>query len=175
MLSVRDCIIVCHCYDMQQRSPECSVSLVGANQASVTVNNGSTVAQQTQSRPRGVVITPLDTTRHAASSQGQRQIIVCPSRTATTVIPKVLVKAVCKSVPKKDACVKTFTLRNVDIEQVSTRDQLKAVIRSQLTDDVIIRGDFDVGYYQASTVVTIRSPQDVREVWNDVKQGCPLV
>ena len=42
---------------------------------------------------------------------------------------------------------------------------------TQLTDDIIIRGDFDVGYYQASTIVSIRSPQDVREIWNDVKRG----
>ena len=78
---------------------------------------------------------------------------------------------------KKDACCKTFTLRNVDIEQVSTRDQLKRVIRTQLTDDIIIKGDFDVGYYQASTIVSIRSPQDVMELWHDIKQGkaCPLV
>ena len=65
----------------------------------------------------------------------------------------------------------TFTLRNVHVDQVSTRDQLKHVIRTQLTDDIIIGGDFDVGYYQASTVVSIRTPQDVKEIWNDVKQG----
>ena len=29
--------------------------------------------------------------------------------------------------------------------------------------------DFDVGYYQGSTVVSIRSRQDLTEVWNDVK------
>ena len=67
--------------------------------------------------------------------------------------------------------MKTFTLRNVDIDQVTTRDQLKHVILTQLTDDIIIRGDFDVGYYQASTIVSIRSPQDVREIWSDVKRG----
>ena len=91
--------------------------------------------------------------------------------TATMIIPKLLIMVVCKSSTKKDACVKTFTLRNVDIDQVSTCDQLKHVILTQLTDDIIIRGDFDVGYYQASTIVSIRSPQDVREIWNDVKRG----
>ena len=52
---------------------------------------------------------------------------------------KIPVKAVCKSQgggAKKDACCKTLTLCNVDIEQVSTRDQLKRVIRTQLTDDI---------------------------------------
>ena len=32
-----------------------------------------------------------------------------------------------------------------------------------------------MGYYQATTVVTIRSPQDVMEVWNDVKKGVKVV
>ena len=47
------------------------------------------------------------------------------------IISKILVKAVCKSQgggAKKDAGCKTFTLRNVDTEQVSTRDQLKHVM-----------------------------------------------
>ena len=65
----------------------------------------------------------------------------------STIIPKSLLKAVCKSSPKKDACAKTFTLRDVDMDQVSTHDQLKHVIRTQLTDDIIIRGDFDAGFY----------------------------
>ena len=59
----------------------------------------------------------------------------------------------------------------MNIDQVTTRDQLKHIILTQLTDHIIIRGDFDVGYYQASTIVSIRSPQDVREIWNDVKRG----
>ena len=42
---------------------------------------------------------------------------------------------------------------------------------TQSTDDIIIRGDFDVGYYQASTILSIGSPQDVRKIWNDAKRG----
>ena len=102
---------------------------------------------------------------------GQLQGVATQGIPASTIIPKLLIKAVCKSSTKKDACVKTFTLRNVDIDQVTTRDELKHVILTQLTDDIIIRGDFDVGYYQASTIVSIRSPQDVREIWSDVKRG----
>ena len=69
VLGVHDCIVVCHCYDMQQRLPECNVSLVGSNQARVTGNNSSSVVQATPtSRPRGVVITPLNT-RYAAFSK----------------------------------------------------------------------------------------------------------
>ena len=78
----------------------------------------------------------------------------------------------CKSSSKKGAA-KTFTLRDVNFSRVSTRDQLKQVIKTQLADDVI--GDFDVGYYQASTVVSIRSPQDVMEIWNDVRKGVNVI
>ena len=49
---------------------------------------------------------------------------------------------------------KTFTLCDVNTSQVSTRDQLKWVIKLQLADNVI--SDVDVGYHQASMVVTIR-------------------
>ena len=51
--------------------------------------------------------------------------------------------------------------------------QLKHIIKLQLADDVI--DDFDVRYYQAITVVSIRSPQDVIEVWNDVKKGVKVI
>ena len=108
-----------------------------------------------------------------AFSQRQHQAIATQGRPSNTIISEILIKVVCKSGggAKKDACCKTFTLRNVDIEQVSTRDQLKRIIRTQLADDIIIQGDFDVGYYQASTVVSIRNPQDVTEIWHDIKWG----
>ena len=54
-----------------------------------------------------------------------------------------------------------------------TRDQLKQVIKLQLAGDVT--DDFDVGYYQATTVASIRSTLDVIEVWNDVKKGVKVV
>ena len=63
MLCVSECVVVCHCFNMQLKSPapECNVSLVGFHQARVTVNSGSTVTQPTVSPGlgRGVVITPL--------------------------------------------------------------------------------------------------------------------
>ena len=126
-------IVVCRCFnEMQQRStvPECNVSLVGSNQARVTINNGA----QASSWPRGVVITPLDT-RPPAFSQRQHQAITTQGRPLSTIISKVLIKAVCKygRGAKKDASCKIFTLCNVDIEQVSTCDQLKCIIRTQLT------------------------------------------
>jgi len=163
---------------MQPKSPapECNVSLLGSHQARVTVNSGSTVTQPTLSSRlgRGVVITPLSA-GHTVQSQDQRQIFVNPARQANTIVPKLLIKAVCKSGSMKEAATKckTFTLRDVNVSQVITRDQLKRVIKLQLAGDVT--DDFDVGYYQATTVISIRSPQDVMEVWNDVKKGVKVI
>ena len=177
MLCVSECVVVCRCFDVQSESPapECNVSLVGSHQARVTVNNGSNrPAVVSPGLGRGVVITPLRT-GHTVKAQNQRQVFVNPARQENTIVPKLLIKAVCKSSSKKEAVktCKTFTLRDVNVAQVVTRDQLKRVIKQQLDDDVI--DNFDVGYYQAATVVTIRSPQDVMEVWNDVKKGVKVV
>ena len=56
---------------------------------------------------------------------------------------------------------------------MKTRDQLKQVISTQLSHD--LTSDFDVGYYQASVVVSIRSPHDVMEIWNEVKKGVNVI
>ena len=96
--------VVCRCFDMQSKSPapECNVSLVGSHQARVTVNSGSTVTQPTVSPGlgRGVVITPLSACQ-TVQSQNQRQIFVNPARHTNTIVPKLLIKAVCKSSSKK--------------------------------------------------------------------------
>ena len=81
----------------------------------------------------------------------------------------------CKSSSKKGPAktCKTFTLRDINLSQVSTCNQLKQAIKTLLADDVI--SDFDVGYYQASTVVSIRSPQDIMEIWNDMRKGVNVI
>lgn len=137
---------------------ECNVSLVGSHQARVTVNSGSS-SSNTQPTltsglacARGVVITPLN-----------------PRTQPSTIVP---IKAVCKSSSRKDI-TKTFTLRNINSDLMKTRDQLKQVISTQLSHD--LTSDFDVGYYQASVVVSIRSPHDVMEIWNEVKKGVNVI
>lgn len=55
---------------------------------------------------------------------------------------------------------KTFTLRDVCTAAISSCAQLKREIQSQLKDD-IIKGDFDVGFMQASTLVSMRSTHDL--------------
>lgn len=81
------------------------------------------------------------------------------------VVSKVLLKAVGSA--KRNS--KTFMLRNVNTYcQCEFTRQL--MIRTQLRND-IVPGDFDVGYLQGSTVINIRSCQDLVEVWNDIRRG----
>ena len=80
--------IVYHCFNEMQRwltVLEWNLSLVGSNQARVTVNGA-----QASSRPRSVVITPLDTWP-PVFSQRQHQAIITQGRPLSTI------KAVCKS------------------------------------------------------------------------------
>ena len=86
---------------------------------------------------------------------------------SANVIKKVLLKAVRKS-NKKDP--KTFTLRNIQSSHISTCHELKFLIRAQLQEDMI-KEDFDVGYLQNSTVISIRSTDDLLEVWENIRRG----
>ena len=84
-------------------------------------------------------------------------------------VDKVLLKAVNKK-GKKDP--KTFTLRNVDQSAVLSCDDLK-IIRKNLRYD-ITSGHFDVGYIQGSSVVRIRSNEDLAELWSLLKKSTTL-
>ena len=81
-------------------------------------------------------------------------------------ISKVLLKSVNKR--KKSAC-KTFTLRNIKPWEILECSDLEDLIRDQLQDDVI--EEFDVGYLQSNTVVSIRSKEDLVEVWSTMSKG----
>jgi hypothetical protein len=35
----------------------------------------------------------------------------------------------------------------------------------------IRKGDFDVGYFQNYSVVTLRSPEDIQEIWSSLSKG----
>ena len=50
-----------------------------------------------------------------------------------------------------------------------TCDNLKSVIKTKLSDDITV-GDFDVGYVQGTTVVRIRSSDDLEELWSLLRQ-----
>lgn len=120
--------------------------------ASVNINHGSTLRQSTTSghgvvAGHGVVVTPLP---------------------AGSLIDKVLVKAVNMKAKKKDP--KTFTLRNINTFILRTPELLKKEIKKQFKDDIIDE-DFEIGYVHSSSVVTIRKPEDLGDIWSDIKKG----
>lgn len=125
---------------------------------------------------RRVLITPLRAHQHCVASSKQpfqerpapllQDILHQPPKEQRkgAVIQKVLLKAVTKS--KKSQ--KTFTLRDIDTGAVVSRDTLKNLIRTQLNQEIVASNKFDVGFIQGSTVVNIRSKEDLRDVWSDI-------
>ena len=142
------------------RPPGVIVSVIGDNKAkaNVTVSNGAAMSPEGQPRPllrartpRQVLVTPL----------------TVPARARPTLIDKVLLKAVSKT-GKKEA--KIFTMRSIDTEKIVSRDALKTAIRGQLRKD-IIRTDFDVGFMNGNSVISIRNQEDLSEIWVDLCKG----
>ena len=83
-----------------------------------------------------------------------------------------LIKA-CSQVNKKDS--KTFTLRNINLSDVVSIEKLKTVVKSQLLDEITQGGDFDVGYLQGSSIVSIRSKEDLLEIWAGLMKGANTI
>ena len=108
---------------------------------------------------RQVFVTPLTSgSVHQATSVGGATI---------SVLPKLLLKAFSKN--KKS--FKTFTLRN--LLPPTTVPGLKEEIKDQLQSDVT--QDFDVGYYDNSTQISIRTTHDLTELWSDISKGKKVV
>ena len=138
--------------------PGVIVSVIGDNRAkaSVTVSNGAVISLDGQPgpllhapAPRQVLVTPLTVPARTV-----------PARTRPTLIDGVLLKAASKT-GKKEA--KIFTIRSIDIEKIVSRDALKTAIRGQLQKD-IIRTDFDVGFMNGNSVISIRNQEDLSEI-----------
>ena len=66
-----------------------------------------------------------------------------------------LLKAVLKG-SNKDG--KTFTIRDVDTVAISSCDDMKMLIREQLSEDIVTE-DFDVGFVNGSSVIRIRNKE----------------
>ena len=65
-------------------------------------------------------------------------------------------------------------MRNINPDKVSTIHKLECVIRDQLFDE-ISRSSFDIGYIQRSHTVTIRSKEDLLEVWSNMKKVSNII
>ena len=72
-----------------------------------------------------------------------------------------------KSNPKES---KLFTLRNLQINNISSCENLKCFIKSQLSND-IVEGPFDVGVLQGNLAVSFRSTEDIKEAWEQLRAG----
>ena len=164
-----------------------NVSVTG-QQSNVTVNAGSPSLTCPAGIGRQVLVTPLRATpagqaRHKLGANyaigvgvPKRVLVTLPPTQSSqaqqpkvpnsNVLPKVLLKA--HSQNKKDP-VKTFTLRNLDLSAIKSRDDLKAVIKERLTND-ITADYYDVGYIQGSNVVRVRTSEDLDELWALLKQ-----
>ena len=166
--------------------PRCVVSLVGSQH--VTVNNGS-LNKVSKPNGRQVIVTPLatpsvrpllPTTLH---QELHGRILPVPSALTTSRVPlattqqrsqgqlsegvsvptltHVLLKAVLKG-GNKDG--KTFTIRDVDTAAISSCDDMKMLIREQLSEDIVTE-DFDIGFVNGSSVIRIRNKEDLSDVW----------
>ena len=144
---------------------DCNVS-IHSGKARLSVTN---TASQVR-KPGLVVVTPLSS-QGSANQTPWPQVLFPQGIQKPYLINKLLLKAV-RDATRKDR--KTFCLRNLNPSSTCTCESLKAVIHQQLKGD-IISGDFDVGYMDKTTVVSIRNSQDLCDIWNDVKKGKSVV
>ena len=163
------------------------ISIAGQHPTVTLVSNGAMAGRQSGTgsvaRHSQVLVTPLRQSLTSTNAVQQQRSSTDSIATRPAVnlqssmskiqqqftvrkIDKVLLKAVNKK-GKKDP--KTFTLRNIDQHAISTGDDLKSMIRKKLSDD-ITTGEFDVGYIQGTTVVRVRSSEDLEELWSLLRQ-----
>ena len=88
-----------------------------------------------------------------------------PAASHRKLCSKILIKATSKTSKKAS----TFTLRNISTSNCNSPEKLKIVIREQLQKEK--HSSFDIGYYQGLTVISIRSVEDLTDVWDDVCLG----
>ena len=59
---------------------------------------------------------------------------------------------------------------------ITSSDCLKKTIRAQLKQEIVPdTHDFDVGYVQGTNVISIRSSEDIQEVWSELKSSSKLI
>ena len=88
-----------------------------------------------------------------------------PRQVASKLV-KVFLKATCKG--KKE--VKKFTLHNVNPTLITSSNDLKDLIKMNLHDDIKC-GDYDVGYMVGTAIIRVRTKEDLKEMWGDIKKS----
>ena len=64
---------------------------------------------------------------------------------------------------------KAFTIRDFDTAAISSCDDMKMLIREQLSKDIVAE-DFDIGFVNGSSVIRIRSKEDLSDVWSALRK-----
>ena len=146
-------------------SQSSNYSVIGSPATSVTV---SPSVRQSAQPSRQVIVTPSSRSRTVQANQlgsaltSHIQIVKPP-------IKKVLLrKAVSRGSKGKEP--KMFTLRDIITEAHASCADVKCLIKAQLSQD-ITEDDFDIGYLQGNTVVSIRSKADLDEIWEGLRRG----
>ncbi len=151
----------------QRNASACNVQLIQSGSHSVIVSNVPPNQGQGQSSSKAA---QQSSSRHLNSLAG---LVVATPLTGQVQVPplisKILLKACISRGNNKDS--KTFTLRNINISVLNTVEKLRRVIQLQLKSDILQSKGFEVGYMQGSTVVSIRSQEDLSEVWANIKKG----
>ena len=129
-------------------------TIIGTN---VTVQTLSSSGKQPSVIQRQLGVHQLGITRNQQSSN--------PAAEQTGVINKVLLKCVSK---ERKSESKTFTIRNIDPTLVTTCNQLRGLIKAQLGGEVC--DQFDVGYYQNNSLVTLRTIEDLTELLASIRK-----
>jgi len=106
--------------------------------------------------------------RHQVCSLRVGNVAMSPNVTGhhRVIINRFLLKAVPKnSITGKEE--KIFTLRNVDTSEVNGCEELKDLIKKRLNEDII--EEFDVGYFEGSNILRIRSKENLCKLRTNTK------
>lgn len=101
------------------------------------------------------------------------RVLITPLPSPQIPAPKIIQKILIKVASKGKKNSKTFTLRNVSTATVTSVDGLKDLIKTQLLGEVANK--FDLGYMHGSSVVSLRSKEDILEVWSNVNKGANII
>ena len=99
------------------------------------------------------------TTQQRSQGQLSDGVSVC-------TLTHVLLKAVFKG-GNKDG--KTFTIGDLDTAAISSCDDMKMLIREQLSEDIVTE-DLDIGFVNGSSVIRIRNKEDLSDVWSALRK-----
>ena len=113
---------------------------------------------------RPVTITPLTGAQQALLRQKQVPGVV-PRQTEVCIK-----KTLLNTSKGKGKDFKVFTLRDINPKKIASCKDLIDLIRTQINDDVTSTS-FEVGFMQNNSAVTIRSSEDLSDIWSQMLKG----